>query len=115
MDGPASLERLIEMIRSSDPLTYEDGYHLLIPHVANYVPELISLVRGEPDPKIRGRYVELLGEARNPEALDTLAAELSNSDQNVRQWALTGLRLLGVSEADELVQQYEVNHPEEFR
>lgn len=104
----------VEMIRSKDALTYEGGYNLLADKAALYVDELIALVKGEDDPFTRGKFVELLGETRDPKALPALAEELNHLDQNVRQWAVTGLSKLDLVEADELVKKYEVNHPEEY-
>lgn len=105
----------LALIRSEDALTFEDGFHMLLPHVSLFVPELIDLIASESNSRIRGRFVELLGEARSPAAFSTLASELRNSDQNVRQWALRGLQMLDRPDASLLIEDYILKHPGEFK
>ena len=113
-DDEFDFHSCIEIIRSKDALTYEEGYLLLVDKASLYVDELIALVKGEDDPYTRGKFVELLGETRSPKALSALAEELNHPDQNVRQWAVTGLNKLDLIEADELVKGYEKSHPDEY-
>ncbi|NIP37706.1 MAG: hypothetical protein GWO07_01340 [Candidatus Dadabacteria bacterium] len=47
----AKFAELISMLRSDDPLTYEDGYHGLLNHVDEFLDEMISLEQSEADIK----------------------------------------------------------------
>jgi HEAT repeat protein len=104
----------LRRIRSRDPLTYEAAYHELLPYVGNYVPELLAALDDASDAYTRGKLIELLGRAEDPAAIPVLARELEHSDQAVRQWAVTSLVALCRPEADALVHDYRLSHPDEF-
>jgi len=52
----------IKMLRSKDSMTYEESYHWLIGCVDQYRDELISLMKAEIDPDMRGKFIELVGD-----------------------------------------------------
>jgi len=67
----------MRLMRASDRQRMEDGFHLLLPHVAEHVEELIDEFRSERDDAgLRRWLLELIGEARSPEALPLLSTDL---------------------------------------
>jgi HEAT repeat protein len=85
----------MRLMRSSDRQRMEDGFHLLLPHAAEHVDELIDEFRGESDDiGLRRWLLELIGEARSPEALPLLVEQLASEDESLRAWAVRGLEKL---------------------
>ena len=111
---PLEFEEYMRRIRSRDPLTFEAAYTELLPHVRAFVPELLLELERTPDAYTRAKVIELLGDAQAKEAIPALARELTHTDQNVRQWAVTSLLCVGDPGADALVDEYRRTHPEEF-
>ena len=108
------LQQLLVGIRSRDPETYESAYDLLRPVARNWFRSFLRSLRTASDAFTRGKFIELLGHSRSARVVPTLAAELGNTDQNVRQWAVTALREVATPDALNLVHEYERVHPEEF-
>jgi HEAT repeat protein len=71
-------------------------------------------MRAADDGYTRGKFIELLGEMGDTAVVADLIAELTHSDQNVREWAVTALRTIGGEAAERAIQQYEATQPEEF-
>jgi hypothetical protein len=88
-------DRCMRMMRSSDPQLQEDGFHSLLPHAADFVPELIEAFEAEADHGLKCWLLELIGEARSGDAFKLLAAQLRGRDEALRYWAIRGLESLG--------------------
>ncbi len=88
-------EQIVEWIRSTDPMTYEGGYFALLGHVDQHKDELLTLMRAETNPNIRGKFIELLGESHDPAIIPVLTSELANGDDEVKSWALSALENFG--------------------
>jgi hypothetical protein len=90
----------LRMMRDRDALTQEHGYHWLLPHVAEYVGELVAEFRSETrDRGLRCWLLELLGEAKDLRTLGLFREQLLSADESLRDWAIRGLRLLETAEA----------------
>jgi len=95
----------MRMMRRSDAQTQEDGFHWLAAHAAEHLGGIVAeferefereVERGGP---LRGWLLELVGEARSPEAFDLLVRHLYGEDPELRHWAARGLRKLDTKEA----------------
>ena len=92
------------LMRSSDPQRREDGYHLLLPHAAGHIGELITQFEQEHDDHgLRCWLLELIGAARSPDALPVLSAQLDSGDESLRDHAVAGLQKLDTPEARTLL------------
>jgi HEAT repeat protein len=109
----AQFDECIAMLRSSDAMTYEDGYHGLQDHLGEYLEDLITLTLKENDPKMRERFVELLGDSKDPLVIPHLQRELAHPARRVREWAYSGLRNLGHARAEEIAAAYARDNPQE--
>ncbi|RJL31964.1 HEAT repeat domain-containing protein [Bailinhaonella thermotolerans] len=93
-------ERAMWLMRRRDPQLREDGFHLLLPHAAEHVDELIAEFTAETeDHGLKYWLLELIGESRSPAALPTLIAQLHTEDESLRHWAARGLELLATPES----------------
>ena len=101
------------MLRSADHMTYEDGYHWLQGYLDKYFDELIQLMLNEENPDMRGKFVELVGDSKNPKALPFLEAELKNPHREVRSWAYNSLCYFENSEAEKLAAKFKEENPNE--
>jgi hypothetical protein len=97
--------KCMALMRKRDPQAQEDGFHWLLPHAGEYVPELIEAFGQEADQGLRCWLLELIGAARSPDAFDFLAGQLRSTDPRFRAWAIRGLRALGTKEARTLLWQ----------
>ena len=104
-----SFQECIEWLRSEDALTFEDGYHALLPQVRQYRDALVRLLQAEPQPSMRTRFVELLGETEDPSLVDVLRAELEAEEPEVVPWVLTALERIG---HQRIADEYRRTHPE---
>jgi hypothetical protein len=91
------------MMRKRDPVTQEGGFHWLMPHAAEYVPELIEEFGREKDLGLRCWLLELGGAARSPAAFGFLAAQLRADNDRLRSWAIRALKDLDTPEARTLL------------
>ena len=112
MDKP-EFHRCIEMLRSNDPMTYEDGYHWLQGYLDEYIDELIELMLNEEDPEMRGKFVELLGDSRNAKVIPFLEGELKSLHKEVRSWAYSSLCYFENQDAEKLAEKFRREHPDE--
>jgi hypothetical protein len=85
-------------MRKHDPQLQEDGFHALLPHAADHLPELIREFHTETDHGLRCWLLELIGEAKKPETLPLLVEQHHSPDESFRDWAIHGLRLLDTHE-----------------
>jgi hypothetical protein len=87
-------------MRRHDPQAKEDGFHLLLPHAAQHIDELIAeFVRERDDRGLRCWLLELIGEARSPLAFPVLVEQLNGDDEFLRFWAVRGLEQLDTKPA----------------
>ena len=106
-------KKCIEMLKSPDAWTYEDGYHWLEPRANEFLDQLIEMMTAANNSDFRAKLIELIGDSKNPRIIPYLQAELSHSDIEVRRWAFNGLKNLRDAQADIYVQDYRVKHPED--
>ena len=112
MDKP-EFNECIEMLRSRDPMTYEDGYHWLQGYLDKYIDELVQLMLKEEDPDRRSKFVELVGDSKNPKVIPILKAELRNPHKEVRSWAYSSLCYFENPEAERLAEEFKRENPNE--
>lgn len=111
---PEQFEEAIQLLRSTDPMTSEDGYHWLQgDNLIRYVPQIAEMLRSEDDPIMRGKLVELVGNADQPEHIPLLVHELSHASREVRFWAYTQLSLSEHESAKAQAEKYRQSHPDE--
>jgi len=111
---PEQFDQSIQMLRSADPMTYEDGYHSLQgENLIRYAPQIVGLLQSEVDPDMRAKFVELIGDADLPEHIQLLVQELSHPHREVRFWAYNQLSLSRHGSAKREAQEYQRSHPEE--
>lgn len=111
---PEQFDEAIKMLRSADPMTYEDGYHFLQgDNLIRYAPQIVCLLQSEVDPNMRAKFVELVGDADLPEHIPLLVQELSNPNREVRFWAYNQLSLSIHESAKREAQAYQRSHPDE--
>jgi hypothetical protein len=96
-------KKSMAMMRKCDPQTQEDGFHSLLPHAGEYVPELIEEFGKEQDHGLRCWLLELIGAAKSPDAFDFLAGQLRADDWRLRNRAIQGLKDLDTKEARTLL------------
>ena len=101
------------MLRSTDPMTYEDGYHWLQGYLDSYIDDLCQLMLDETDPQMRAKFVELIGDSKNPKIIPLLAKELDNSSEEVRSWAYSSLCYFGNQNAENIAKAFRESHPDE--
>jgi hypothetical protein len=106
-------DECIEMLRSSDPMTYEDGYQWLQGYLDDYIDELVQLMLGETDPEMRAKFVELVGDSKNPKVIRFIEAELKSPHREVRGWAYSSLVYFENLEAERLAEKFKKEHPDE--
>ncbi|WLQ16758.1 HEAT repeat domain-containing protein [Hahella aquimaris] len=103
----------VEMLRSKDSMTYEEGYHWLLGNVDAHFDKLVSLMQSEADPVMRGKFIELLGDATNRNVVPILAAELTSPNRDIRFWAHSQLEYSEHSEANKIAEKYKEQNPNE--
>lgn len=91
--------RALESMRSRDTRDRTRGFDFLREHADAYVGELIAEFAREQDDELRCWLLELISEARSPDALRTLAGQLESDDESLRFWAVRGLEMLDTREA----------------
>ena len=99
----------IDLIRSKDPMIFEDGYHLLLPRVKDFGDRIVKLIQSESDPKIKPRFVELLGECEDKQYLPIFEKLLESEIHDVVAWSLTSLERInsGLS----IAEKFRKNNP----
>lgn len=64
---PQIFREAMGLMRSHDPQRQEDGFHLLLPHAADHLDELIAQFEQEQDDHgLRCWLLELIGAAESP-------------------------------------------------
>jgi HEAT repeat protein len=98
------------MMRKHDPQVQEDGFGLVKRVAAEYVGELIVAYSDETDRGLRCWLLELLGEARSPEALPVFVEALATPDDPIRHRGEMGLEKLDTKEARTLLWEHRQRH-----
>lgn len=95
--------KCMEMMRSRDPQTQEDGFHRLLPHASEHVGELIAAFHSETDFGLRCWLLELVDEAKSEEAYEFLAQHLRSEVEGFRYRAMMGLKDLDTKQSRTLL------------
>ncbi len=106
-------EETIALLRSADPMTYEDGYHSLTGHVDEVLEWLIDLEEKECNEQMKAKLVELIGESTRPQAITLLKSELSSPYYEVRMWAYGSLCYSESYECNKLAEEFKRDNPNE--
>lgn len=100
-------------MRRRDPQAREDGFQLLLPAAAEHLDELMTAFADEThDHGLRCWLLELIGEARSPQALSLLESQLHGQDHALRMWAVSGLKQLDTKQARRALWSWSQNSPE---
>jgi hypothetical protein len=111
---PEQFDDAVQMLRSADPMTFEDGYHWLQgDNLIQYVPQIAGLLQSEVDSDMRSKFVELVGDADLPEHIPLLVQELSHETREVRFWAHNQLSLSKHESAKAHAEKYRETNPDE--
>ena len=78
----------MRLMRKHHPQLQEDGFHALLPHAREFVPELMREFGLERDHGLRCWLLELLRAARDPRALPLFVEQLDSGDESLRDWAI---------------------------
>ncbi|TDC60853.1 HEAT repeat domain-containing protein [Actinomadura sp. GC306] len=92
-------------MRKTDPQAREGAFDFLREHADAYAGELIEEFAAEPDDDLRCRLLELIAEARAPEALAVFRDQLESPDETLRFWAVRGLEMLDSRAAEQALEQ----------
>ena len=103
----------IEMLRSKDSMTYEDGFYWLIGHCDTYIDELIKLMIAEGKSSMRGKFVEIIGHSRNEKVIPVLKEELKHEHSEVRAWAYSALYHFENAIAEKIALEFKKSNPNE--
>ena len=103
----------IDLLRSKDPMTFEEGFHWLIGFVDEYLDQITALMKDELNPDLRGKFIEVLGYSDDERVIPVLAAELNSQYRDVRFWAHSQLEYFENSKAIQIANKYKIEHPDE--
>lgn len=106
-------DEAITLLRSGDPMTYEEGYHSLKGKVEEVLEQLIELEQRENEESMRAKFVELIGESTAPKAIELLKTELSSPYYEVRMWAYSSLSYSESVDAKLAAEEFKTNNPNE--
>jgi len=111
---PEQFDEAVRMLRSVDSMTYEDGYQWLKgENLQIHVEQIAELLQCEVDPIMRGKFIELVGEADLPRYIPLLVDELSHESREVRCWAYNQLVLSEHESARAQADRYRTTHSDE--
>jgi hypothetical protein len=96
-------KKCMEMMRKHNPHIQEEGFHALLPRVNEFVHELMHEFQVESDHGLRCWILELIGEARSPDAFQLFETQLHSDDESFRTWAIYGLKNLDTKEARKIL------------
>ena len=108
-----TVDECIRMLRSTDSLTYEEGYHWLPGYLNDHLEELIEHMQEDPDPEKRSRFVELLGNSGNPKVIPVLESELKSSHAEIRSWTCSSLLYFEHPDAERIAAKFRKENPDE--
>jgi hypothetical protein len=96
-------KKAMAMMRKHQAHLSEEGFQCLLPHAAEYVHELMGEFGKEKVHGLQCWILELIAEAKSPDAFDFLANHLRSEDEAFRYYAMRGLNDLGTKEARTLL------------
>ena len=99
----------IDLLRSKDPMTFEEGFHWLIGFVDEYLDQITVLMKNELNPDMRGKFIEVLGHCNDERVIPVLAAELKSEHRDVRFWAHSQLGDFENSKAIQIANKYKTD------
>ncbi|WP_205718725.1 HEAT repeat domain-containing protein [Actinomadura sp. WMMA1423] len=103
-------DQAMQSMRTREPRVREDAFDFLREHADAYVGELIAEFAAEgDDPGLRCWLLELIAEARSPDALEVFRGQLDGEDESLRFWAVRGLEMLDTREAEQVLEQAYAN------
>ncbi|MEU8117970.1 HEAT repeat domain-containing protein [Spirillospora sp. NPDC049024] len=103
-------DQAMQLMRTKEPRVREDAFDFLREHADAYVGELIAEFAAErDDPGLRCWLLELIAEARSPEALEVFRGQLESQDDSLRFWAVRGLEMLDTREAEQALEEAYAN------
>ena len=85
------IKKCLELVCSDDPMTFEDGYHLLLPRVGEYVVQISEALKEERNPSNQAKLIELLGECEDETLVPLLTGFLNSESGDIVSWSLTAL------------------------
>jgi len=94
-----SFDEAIRLMRRHDPQLQEDGFGMLSAHAHEHVERLMAEFHTETNHGLRCWLLELVGEAKSPQALPLLFEYLHSEDDSLRGWARRGLEALDTKES----------------
>ena len=86
-----NFKRCLELLRSRDAMTQEEGYFTLLPHVNEYLDALITALQAEKDLHMQRSLLELVAASGEPASFPVLLEYFFASDDWLRTWARSGL------------------------
>jgi hypothetical protein len=89
----------MRLMRKRNPQLQEDGFYFLLPHAGEHVEQLMNEFSQETDHGLCCWLLELIGEARSPQALPLFLEHLNGDDRSLQYWAIYGLKKLNTKEA----------------
>ena len=89
--GFPGFRECLAMMHKHDPQIQEDGFHALLPHAAEYVPELMIAFQQEQEHGLKCWLLESLAEAKSLEAMPMFIEYLYGDDESLQTWAAYGL------------------------
>ena len=92
-------QECMSLMRKPDAQLQEDGFRLLLPHAHEYTQQLLDEFAQDSDPGLRCWLLELLAEAREPNALPLFREYLQSEEGNLKTLAIRGLKQLNTKEA----------------
>jgi hypothetical protein len=101
-----SFEECITLMRSNDPMTFEEGYYLLLPKVKEFGDDIAKLIEGEEDSSVLSKLVELLGNCNDDKYYSVFVKALSSKHDDVVSWGLSGLEKLPSEDGKKKAQEF---------
>lgn len=86
-----SFKRCLEMLRSRDAMTQDEGYFTLLPHVNEHLDALITALQAEKDLHMRQSLLELVAASGDPASFPVLLENVFASNDRLQTWARSGL------------------------
>jgi hypothetical protein len=96
-------DKCMEMMRSRNPQTQEDGFHFLLPKASEHIRDFIAAFESEKAFGLRCWLLELIGAAKSNDAFGFLSGQLQSSEWQLRYWAIKGLKELDTKESRTLL------------
>jgi hypothetical protein len=107
------IEHCLEMMRSKNAMIQEEGFYFLAPQASKYLDALIAAFQAEEDNHLRAWLLELIAEAKSPQALPILIEYANSSNHALRGWAKSGLKALNRASENSLSMQINLQEGED--